>query len=315
MFTDKHELSAVIPKSLKGLRLDNALVQIFPEYSRARLQKWIRNGEILVNGKILRPRDLVLGGEKINLQVVLSEEIQLEPEDIQLNIIFEDRSILVINKPAGMVVHPGAGNPSGTLANALLYYLPSLSTIPRAGIVHRLDKDTTGILVIAKNLQSHSYLVDQLQRRKVSRKYLALVQAELISGGTVDAAIARHPVDRKRMAVVAGGKPAITHYKVKRRFSGCTLLDVQLETGRTHQIRVHLSHINLPIVGDPVYGQKISSSNQNKILLSKFPRQALHAEVLSLKHPETKNICEWCAPLPDEFKEILMSLEEFKDTS
>ena len=309
MVKNKSELTAVIPHSLKGLRLDNALVHLFPDYSRARLQKWIRNGELLVDGKVLRPRDTVFGGEQIDIHIVPTEEIQLEPEDIKLEIIYEDESILVIDKPAGIVVHPGAGNTFGTLANALLFYLPNLSAIPRAGIVHRLDKDTSGLLVIAKKLESHAYLVDQLQQRKVGRQYLALVQAELIAGGTVDASIGRHPVDRKRMAVVTSGKPAITHYQVKQRYSGCTLLEVKLETGRTHQIRVHLSHIKLPIVGDPVYGQKIPSSNINKLLLSKFPRQALHAEKLSIHHPETKKLCEWIAPLPEDFEQLLMSLK------
>ncbi len=308
--SDKEQLFSVIPSNFRGSRLDSALAQLFPDFSRARLQKWIRSGDISVDGKILRPKDIVSGGEKVKLQVELLDEVHLEPQEIELDIVYEDDSILVINKSAGLVVHPGAGNPSGTLANSLLYYEPSLQAIPRAGIVHRLDKDTSGLMVIAKNLQSHNNLVEQLQQRTVSRKYIALVQGEIVAGGTVDAAIGRHPVDRKRMAVTSSGKPATTHYRIRQRFSGCTLLDIQLETGRTHQIRVHMAHLKFPLVGDPIYGRKIKTiKNSNAAKLSGFPRQALHAANLALNHPDDERRCEWSVPLPDDFQQLLSSIE------
>ena len=249
-------LSAVIPAAYEGLRLDTALSRVFPEFSRTRLQEWIRNREVLVDGRALRPRDIVSGGEQVEVRVQLCEESPLVPEQIDLEIVYEDRSLLVVNKPAGLVVHPGAGNPAGTLANALLYHDPGLSAIPRAGIVHRLDKDTSGLLVVARRLQSHCALVEQLQQREVRRQYTVLVHGRVIAGGTVDAPVGRHPVDRKKMAVISSGKPAITHYRVRQHFDSCTLLDVQLETGRTHQIRVHMAHLRFPVVGDPVYGKR-----------------------------------------------------------
>ncbi len=307
---DKNLLFNVIPISFKGLRLDIALARLFPDYSRARLQKWIRSGEVSVDGRKLRPKDTVWGGEHVQLRVELGTEIELEPQAIDLDVVYEDGSILVVNKPAGLVMHPGAGNSSGTLANALLHYDPGLSTIPRAGIVHRLDKDTSGLIVVAKQLQSHANLVEQLQRRAVSRKYLALVHGEVIAGETVDAAIGRHPVNRKRMAVTATGKPAITHYRVRQRFRACTLLDVKIETGRTHQIRVHLSHRKFPIVGDAVYGKKIKATGDaNTSKLATYTRQALHAASLALEHPCDQKVCKWSVSLPDDFQQLLGSLE------
>ncbi len=311
--TDIIQLSGIIPASHKGLRLDNALVQMFPEYSRARLQKWIRKGDVSVNGETLRPKDIVLGGEHIELYAELIDENKIEPEAIELNVVFEDDHILVVNKPAGLVVHPGAGNPNGTLANALLNYDKSLQAIPRVGIVHRLDKGTSGLLVIAKKLESHANLVDQLQQRIVSRKYICLVHGEIIAGGSIDAAIGRHPVDRKRMAVTHGGKTATTHYRVRERFDSCTLLDVEIETGRTHQIRVHMAHTKFPIVGDPIYGKNIkSTSNKSLRVIADFPRQALHAASLSFPHPENRTTCQWSVPLPLDFQNLLDSLEQFK---
>lgn len=307
--SDNEQLSAVIPASFGGLRLDYTLSHIFPDYSRTRLQKWIRNGNVLVNGKVLRSRDIVSGGEQVQLEIELADESQLVPEEIDLDIIYEDQSILVINKPAGFVVHPGAGNPSGTLANALLYHDPGLSAIPRAGIVHRLDKDTSGLLVVAKQLQSHSKLVEQLQQRVVHRKYIALVYGSVIAGGTVDAPIGRHPVDRKKMAVISSGKTAITHYRVRQCYGSCTLLDVQLETGRTHQIRVHMAHLKFPVVGDPVYGKRARSTKDSGTdTLAGFPRQALHASRLEIMHPDGARKCEWFAPLPQDFQQLLDSL-------
>lgn len=303
---DNDQLLAVIPASFEGLRLDYALSHIFPDYSRTRLQKWIRNGDVLVNGKVLRSRDIVAGGEQVQLRVELTDENQFVPEKIDLDVVYEDQFILVINKPAGLVVHPGAGNPSGTLANALLYHNPELSAVPRAGIVHRLDKDTSGLLVVAKQLQSHSKLVEQLQQRVMCRKYIALVYGKVIAGGTVDAPVGRHPVDRKKMAVISSGKTAITHYRVRKCYGSCTLLDVQLETGRTHQIRVHMAHLKFPVVGDPVYGKKIRATKDFATdMLVRFPRQALHASRLEIMHPDNARKCEWFAPLPQDFQQLL----------
>ena len=307
--TDMIQLSGVIPTSFRGLRLDNALVQLFPGYSRARLQKWIRNGDVSIDGKTLRPKDIVSGGEQIHLHAEMIDENYINPEEIELEIVFEDDHILVINKPAGMVVHPGAGNSFGTLANALLHHDADLKSIPRVGIVHRLDKDTSGLLMIAKNLESHANLIKQLQQKTVSRKYICLVHGEVIAGGTIDAPIGRHPVDRKRMTVISGGKTAVTHYRIRTRFELCTLMDIELETGRTHQIRVHMAHIKFPIVGDPVYGKKIkSTSNNNLLALSKISRQALHASNLSFIHPTSGKLCHWNVPLPEDFQLLLESL-------
>ncbi len=306
---DDHQLSAVIPASFAGLRLDAALSRLFPEYSRTRLQECIRSREVLVDGKALRPRDIVSGGERVEGQVRVNEESPLLPEEMDLEIVHEDRSLLVVNKPAGLVVHPGAGNPAGTLANALLHHDPGLSSIPRAGIVHRLDKDTSGLLLIARRLQSHRALVEQLQQRSVSRRYAVLVHGKVIAGGTVEAPVGRHPVDRKKMAVRSGGKPAITHYRVRQRLGPCSLLEARLETGRTHQIRVHMAHIGFPVVGDPVYGKKTRAGGDGATqALVAFPRQALHASHLELTHPETAKTCQWSAPLPQDFQQLLDTL-------
>lgn len=306
---DDHQLSAVIPASFAGLRLDAALSRLFPEYSRTRLQECIRSREVLVDGRALRPRDIVSGGERVEGQVRVNEESLLLPEEMDLEIVHEDRSLLVVNKPAGLVVHPGAGNPAGTLANALLHHDPGLSAIPRAGIVHRLDKDTSGLLLIARRLQSHRALVEQLQQRRVSRRYAVLVHGRVIAGGTVDAPVGRHPVDRKKMAVRSAGKPAITHYRVRQRLGPCTLLEARLETGRTHQIRVHMAHLGFPVVGDPVYGKKTRAGGDGATrALAAFPRQALHASHLELTHPETAKTCGWSAPLPQDFSQLLDTL-------
>ena len=299
-------LSAEIPAAYQGLRLDAALSRVFPQYSRTRLQQWIRNREVLVDGRVLRTRDIVSGGEQVEVRARLSEEGPLDAEEIDLDIVYEDPFLLVVNKPAGLVVHPGAGNPTGTLANALLYHDPGLSAIPRAGIVHRLDKDTSGLLVVARQLQSHCALVDQLQQRTVKRKYEVLVHGRVIAGGSVEAPIGRHPVDRKKMAVTPSGKPAITHYRVRKNFDTCTHLDVQLETGRTHQIRVHMAHLRFPVVGDPVYGKRTTGAGTAEaIALARFPRQALHACHLEITHPEDSRTCTWSAPLPQDFRQLL----------
>ena len=299
-------LSAEIPAAYQGLRLDAALSRVFPQYSRTRLQQWIRNREVLVDGRVLRTRDIVSGGEQVEVRARLSEEGPLDAEEIDLDIVYEDPFLLVVNKPAGLVVHPGAGHPTGTLANALLYHDPGLSAIPRAGIVHRLDKDTSGLLVVARQLQSHCALVDQLQQRTVKRKYEVLVHGRVIAGGSVGAPIGRHPVDRKKMAVTPSGKPAITHYRVRKNFDTCTHLDVQLETGRTHQIRVHMAHLRFPVVGDPVYGKRTTGEGTAEATaLAGFPRQALHACHLEITHPEYSRTCTWSAPLPQDFRQLL----------
>lgn len=309
--SNKESIAVVIPDESSGLRLDNALVKLFPDYSRARLQKWIKNGDALVNGQIMRPKDIVVGGESVLLNVQIMDEVSLDPEAIVLDIVFEDEFLIVINKPAGLIVHPGAGNPSGTMANALLYHMPELRSVPRVGIVHRLDKDTTGLLVVAKDLKTHTHLVEQLQQRTVSRKYIALVYGEMISGGTVDEPIGRHSVDRKRMAVKPSmGRPAITHYRIRKKYNGFTLLDVKLETGRTHQIRVHMAHIKFPIIGDLVYGRKMNAGKNSTLqLLSNFPRQALHAAELSFVHPKKLSEVTFSAPLPADFQELIDILE------
>ena len=308
--TEKQQLFDVIPEAFKGLRLDSALVQLFPDYSRARLQKWIRNGDVSVDGKKLRPRDIVMGGEQVKLQVELMDEVYLEPQAIDLDIVYEDDFILIINKAAGLVVHPGAGNFSGTMANGLLHHAPEIRAIPRVGIVHRLDKDTTGLLVVAKDLKSHTHLAEQLQQRTVSRKYIALVHGEIISGDTIDAPIGRHPVDRKRMAVKSTGKPAVTHFRIQKKYKNYTLLKVHLETGRTHQIRVHMSYLRFPIVGDTIYGKKMNPGNNATLkTIANFPRQALHAESLSFVHPQTKEQVSYTASLPKDIQELLDVLE------
>ena len=306
---DDHHLSAVIPASFAGLRLDAALSRIFPEYSRTRLQECIRSREVLVDGRASRPRDIVCGGERVEGRVPVVEESPLLPEEMDLEIVHEDRSLLVVNKPAGLVVHPGAGNPAGTLANALLHHDPGLSALPRAGIVHRLDKDTSGLLLVARRLQSHRALVEQLQQRRVSRRYAVLVHGRVIAGGTVDAPVGRHPADRKKMAVRAGGKPALTHYRVRQPLGPCTLLEARLETGRTHQIRVHMAHLGFPVVGDPVYGKKTRAGGDRAArAVAGFPRQALHASHLELTHPQAAKKCGWSAPLPQDFRQLLDTL-------
>ena len=301
----------VIPDKYKGLRLDNALAKLYPNYSRARMQKWIKSGAITVDGNIPRAKDTMIGGEKVEIKVILQDEVLLEPEAIELNIVHEDNEIIVVNKPSGLVVHPGAGNSNGTLANALLHHFPEIRVVPRVGIVHRLDKDTTGLLVVAKDIKTHTDLVEQLQQRTVSRNYIALVHGEFISGGTINDPIGRHSVDRKKMTVKpTQGREAITHYRIRKKFTGFTLLDVRLETGRTHQIRVHMSHHKHPIVGDKVYGRKMNPG-KNKALnvVASFPRQALHASQLSFIHPNTKEQVSFEAPIPNDFLTLIDALE------
>jgi 23S rRNA pseudouridine1911/1915/1917 synthase len=294
------------------MRLDQALASLWPAYSRSRVKDWIKAGVIQVDGHAVRPRDPVLGGERIHAQLPQGQPIDAEPQRLPLTICYQDAQLIVIDKPAGLVVHPAAGNPDGTLLNGLLHYAPELADLPRAGLIHRLDKDTSGLLVVARTLHAHRSLVGQLKERTVEREYQAVVNGVMTAGGSVDAPIGRHPVDRKRMAVVKAGKPALTHYRVKERFAHHTYVQVRLETGRTHQIRVHMAHIRYPIVGDLVYGARSRHGNHLpdgcREALSQFPRQALHAVRLSVQHPETGKRMEWHSHLPADMSELLRLL-------
>jgi len=300
-------LSLVVPLEYGGMRLDQALAKLLPEYSRSRLQEWVAQGQITLNGATATSKQKVWGGEKLSVIPQSDPADQpYEAEDIAIDIVFEDDSIIVINKPVGLIVHPGSGNWHGTLLNALLHHDPSLGEVPRAGIVHRLDKDTSGLLVVAKTLIAQTSLVRQLQERSVRREYLALAHGELLRGGRVDQPIDRHPSQRTKMAVVEGGKPAVTHYAIVESFPGCTLLRCKLETGRTHQIRVHMAFLQHPLVGDHIYikgAQKCPPPMRSTLM--EFPRQALHAERLGLEHPETGEWMEWQKDMPDDMQQLL----------
>ncbi len=301
---------AVVDASLDGERLDAAAARLFPDFSRSRLQGWIRSGALRADGDQRRPRDRVTTGCRLVLEAEQEIEVDWQPQAIELDIVYEDDSVLVLNKPAGLVVHPAAGHADGTLVNALLNHDPALAELPRGGIVHRLDKDTSGIMVVARTLAAHHHLVDQLQARTVKRQYCAVCVGALTGGGTIDEPIGRHPRQRKKMAVLAaGGKPAITHYRVARRFGHHTQLTVNLETGRTHQIRVHLAHRLFPLVGDPVYGgrPRVPRGASSRLLetLRNFPRQALHAEALGLLHPRSGDPLHFECPLPDDMRHLL----------
>jgi 23S rRNA pseudouridine1911/1915/1917 synthase len=308
----KINLEVTVTALMAGQRLDQIVSKAFPEYSRERCKQWILGGSVLVDGVVLRPRDKVLDGQHIVINAELTAETRFLAESIELNVIYQDESIIIINKPAGLVVHPGAGNTEGTLLNALLHYDPHLASLPRVGIVHRLDKNTSGIMVVARTLPAHTSLVQQLQNRSMHREYDTVVQGELIAGGTVDAPIGRHHSQRTKMAVINSGKPAVTHYRIKERFSQFTRLTVQLDTGRTHQIRVHMASINHPVLGDPVYGGRLRiPANCSEVLreqLLNFRRQALHAFRLSLCHPVTQETLTWEAPLPEDYRQLLAVL-------
>jgi 23S rRNA pseudouridine1911/1915/1917 synthase len=305
---------ALVPTESGGSRLDQVAAELFPDFSRSRLQAWIKAGELTVNGEVRKGKDKVHGGEQLELHTELEEQGDWEAEDIPLDIRYEDDSILVLNKPAGLVVHPAAGNYTGTLLNALLFHCPDLVNIPRAGIVHRLDKDTTGLMVVAKTLQAQRFLVAQMQKRSVTREYEAVVQGHMTGGGKVDAPIGRHPRSRQKMAVVGGGKDAVTHYRVLKRFRHYTHVRLKLETGRTHQIRVHMAHIGYPLIGDGTYSGRFKiprGCTPDMIeLLRSFPRQALHAATLGLIHPVTRDYMEWQSDRPDDFTQLLVRLHE-----
>jgi 23S rRNA pseudouridine1911/1915/1917 synthase len=304
-----------IPSQYFGQRVDVVLAQLFPEFSRSQLTSWLKSGAITIDQRLFRPKDKVCGGEHIELHIPLPSHANhpCEAENIPFGVIFEDEHLLVVHKPAGLIVHPGAGNPTHTLVNALLYHAPSLHHLPRAGIIHRLDKDTTGLLIVAKTLTTHTSLIRQMQAREIQRHYVALVYGHVISGGTLDTQYGRHPRHRLKMAVCPHGRRAITHYALRKQYQYFTLLDVTLMTGRTHQIRVHMAHMNHPIVGDPLYGGRVripaGMNHDLRERLKAFPRQALHASTLQFVHPETKESLTFNASLPDDFKLLLTTLE------
>ncbi|MGZ5049475.1 MAG: 23S rRNA pseudouridine(1911/1915/1917) synthase RluD [Methylobacter sp.] len=307
-------LTEEVPFGLAGMRLDQVLAEVFSDYSRSKLQTWVKAGRVQVNGQILKAKDKLEGGETITLDAEAEVVVTSEAEEIPLDIIYEDDSILIVNKPAGLVVHPAAGNWSGTLLNALLNHDSNLETLPRAGIVHRIDKETSGLLMIAKTLQAHNSLTEQLQEREINREYLAITKGRMTAGGTVDEPIGRHPTDRKRYVVRQSGKFAVTHYRVVQRFARHTLIRVKLETGRTHQIRVHMAHIRFPLLGDQVYGGRFQMPPDCGERLEKelrnFKRQALHAAKLGLVHPVTDEYMEWEQPLPEDMTQLLEALAE-----
>lgn len=321
--TKEIHFTVTIPDNLGGSRLDQALAKLLPDYSRTQLQEWIKSANITVDNKPCKSRDTVIGGEEITIQALRKTQPAWQAQPIKLDIIYEDDALLIINKPIGMVVHPAAGNPDNTLLNALLHHAPPLKDLPRAGIIHRLDKDTSGLLVIAKTEQALTHLTAQMKARTISRIYQAVVCGLLTSGGKIDEPIGRHPIQRKRMTVTDTGKPSLTHFRIIERYRNHTRIRVQLETGRTHQIRVHMAHIRYPILGDQVYGGRLQlPKGASPALVEKlrsFKRQALHACELGLIHPTTQKEMRWNAPLPEDLQDLIRILKDdvqllFKDT-
>ena len=303
-----------VPEEFAGQRLDRALAQMFPEYSRSRLKAWLLAGSITVDGGSPRPRDPVMGGESIEMQTESEVIVVVAPEPIALDVVYEDDVLMVINKPVGLVVHPGAGNPGGTLMNGLLNHAAELDRLPRAGIIHRLDKETSGLLLIGKTLEAHTALVRLLADREISRHYVAVCNGVLTGGGTIDEPIGRHPVDRKRMSIRPEGKPAVTHYTVLHRFAAHTYISVALETGRTHQIRVHFAHRRHALVGDPAYGGRLAlpagAGDALIAMLRSFRRQALHAAELEFVHPDSGEVLKLEVSPPADFEDLLAALRE-----
>lgn len=313
--TTKVRHEATIPVAAAGRRFDQSLAEMFPEYSRSRLTAWIKEGKVLLDGAPVAPRHLVRGNETVVLEAELAAEVDAQPEDIALNILHEDADLMVIEKPVGLVVHPGAGNPAGTMLNALLHHDPALAGLPRGGIVHRLDKDTSGLMVVARSIAAQTALVAMLSRHDVHRQYEAVVLGTMVAGGTVDEPIGRHQHDRLKQGVrdvEMGGKEAVTHYRVRERFRAHSVLQCNLETGRTHQIRVHMAHIGHPLVGDPLYGNGLRlprGASQALIdALRGFRRQALHAEKLAFEHPITGEYLEFDSPRPPEQEALIEAL-------
>jgi len=317
--TEEHDIEpieATVPELLAGKRFDQALAEMFPEFSRSRLTEWIKSGDALLDGETVKPKVAVNGGETVSLAAKQQVETDAVAEDIPLQILYADADVLVINKPAGLVVHPGAGNPRGTMVNALLHYDAEMAQLPRAGIVHRLDKDTSGLMVVARSLRAHAGLIELLSSRTVHRQYVAVVQGPMVAGNTVDAPIDRHPHDRIRMAVVkeGTGREAITHYRVRERFRSHTVVECRLETGRTHQIRVHMAYVKHPLIGDPLYGGsfKLPKAASEALVetLRAFRRQALHAEKLSFIHPVSGEELGFEAPIPEDMVRLMDALRE-----
>ncbi len=308
------ETEFVVPLELSGMRLDHVLSELMPDYSRSRLQQWIKNEHVTINGAFLKSKEKVKIHDLIEVKAELESQGEWTAEEIPLDIVFEDDDIIILNKPANMVVHPAAGNYTGTLVNALLHHFPDIETVPRAGIVHRLDKDTTGLMVVAKNLSAHAHIVDQLQTRAMGREYEAIVSGVMTGGGTVNEPIARSPKNRKKMAVSPFGKHAVTHYRVIKRFNANSHIRVKLETGRTHQIRVHMAHIKYPLVGDTTYAGRLKMpANASEFLknsLRSFERQALHAKKITLIHPRSEEEMSWESDLPQDMLTLLDALNE-----
>jgi len=310
---DGERREVTVPPRLAGRRFDQALAALFPEYSRAQLTRWIRSGHATAENRTLRPRDAMAGGERVVLMAVPIREEPWQPQPIPLSILFADDDLIVIDKPAGLVVHPGAGNWDGTLVNALLHHDPALATVPRAGVVHRLDKDTTGLLVVARRLTSHKFLVDEMRHRHIEREYDAVVCGRVTAGRRVEAPIGRDRFHRTRMAVRSGGRPAATRFRVVERFRNHTLIRAVLETGRTHQIRVHMAYIRHPLVGDPAYGGRLAipaaAGPELERQLRDFRRQALHARRLALIHPSSGEPMQWETPPPADFRALVKALD------
>jgi 23S rRNA pseudouridine1911/1915/1917 synthase len=305
-------LSASIPPELAGQRLDQALATLFADVTRSQLQHWIEDGRVALNGRVPRKRDKVKQGDAVEIRVPPPRESGWKAQALPLEIVHEDSELLVINKPPGLVVHPGAGNPEGTLLNALIAHAPKLAQLPRAGIVHRLDKDTSGLMVVAKTEHARQHLIAQLQEHDVGREYVAIVNGVMVAGGTIEAPIGRHRTQRTRMAVSSQGKPAVSHYRVMKKYRAHTLVQVKLESGRTHQIRVHMAHLHYPVLGDPVYGGRLKlpagAGDKLKNALRGFKRQALHALKLSLTHPKTGKRMQWAASVPDDMGKLMEAL-------
>lgn len=310
--TTSDRLCFQVPDELFGLRVDKALTKLCQDYSRSTVQGWIKQGLVLLDDEVPRQKDKVLGGEVLEVSIPQQEQGDWEPQDIDIECVHEDQHMLVVNKPAGLVVHPGAGNPDGTLLNALLHHYPDNRAIARAGIVHRLDKDTSGLMVVARTEKARLALIDQLVDHSLYRQYTAVCQGRIISGGTVDEPIGRDKQDRRKMAVNMLGKEALTHYRVIDRFRHHSLLSVQLETGRTHQIRVHMTHLGFALVGDPVYGRRLAIPGDCTASLESalrgFKRQALHASCIEYIHPQSKELQRWQTPLPDDLNDLISAL-------
>ncbi|CCQ12279.1 Ribosomal large subunit pseudouridine synthase D [Pseudoalteromonas luteoviolacea B = ATCC 29581] len=314
--SEQISLQAEVPFELGGKRLDQILAQLFPDYSRSRIKTWILDDKVIIDGQVLNvPREKLLGGESVSIETEIEAAREYEAQEITLNIVYEDDDILVINKPMDLVVHPGAGNPNGTVLNALLHHCPEIASVPRAGIVHRLDKDTTGLMVVAKTIQAQTHLVKNLQAREnFTREYEAICNGTMTAGGMIEKPIGRHSTKRTHMAVHEMGKPAVTHYRVAEKFRAHTRLRLRLETGRTHQIRVHMAYLNHPLVGDQLYGGRPrppkNATPELFQMLRDFKRQALHAVRLQIAHPITGEIMRWEAPIPEDMVALTEALRE-----